>query len=66
MRNIHEQAADFGIERPELEHQQYMDGEVTVVALTAQSEVDWANYLRSITMAKLALRSQVEPDTIIG
>lgn len=65
MRNIHEEAAEFGIERPELERQEYIDGEVTVIALTPQSEQDWANYLRSITMAKLALRSQVQPDTIV-
>ena len=59
MRSIHEEAQQLGIQRPELEHRQYMDGDVTVIALTQESEKDWADYLRSITMAKLALNSQL-------
>lgn len=64
MKNIHEQAAEFGIDRPELENREYMEGSVTVIALTEQSEQDWANYLRSITMARLALHNHVESATM--
>lgn len=57
MENIHDTAAELGVARPELEYQQHMEGPVTVVELTPDSNKDWADYLRNITMAKLALNS---------
>lgn len=55
METLDEQAAKFGIQRPELDYREYMDGNVTVVALTQESDVAWGNYLRDITLARIAL-----------
>jgi len=55
MESIHDEAARLGIERPELEHYEYMEGPVTVIALTPESDYAWGNYLRAITLAKIAL-----------
>jgi len=59
MESIHNEAARFGIEQPELEYQQREEESVTVVSLTEQSEREWSNYLRAINMAKLAMRDVV-------
>lgn len=55
MESLDEQATRFGIERPELKHYEYMDGNVVVVALTPESDYAWAEYLRAIGQARLAL-----------
>lgn len=64
MESIHDEAARLGVARPELEEYAYMQGDVTVVSLTPESDQAWAEYLRNITMAKLALKSQVEYDNM--
>lgn len=43
------------IKRPKLEHYEYMDGSVRVIALTNESNKAWADYLRAITISKHAL-----------
>lgn len=40
---------------PNIERYTYAIGNVTISALTPESEKVWADYLRSITMQKLAL-----------
>lgn len=56
--SIHEEAAQFGIERPELEHYQYVDRDgVNTIALTPESESAWSDYLRNISLARIALTS---------
>lgn len=57
MENIHDTAAELGIQRPQLEYQQHMEGPVTVVELTQDSNQLWSGYLRDITMAKIALNN---------
>lgn len=57
MTNIHEQAAELGIQQPVIERYEYQEGNVTVSALTRESDQAWSDYLRNITMARLALNS---------
>lgn len=59
MESIHDQAARYGIEQPQLEHQQRQEDSVTVISLTEQSEREWSTYLRRVNMAKLAMRDVV-------
>lgn len=59
--SIHADAERFGIPRPELEHQEKIDKYgTTIVSLTMESEVKWAEYLRAVTLAKIALTPLVE------
>lgn len=62
--SVHQEAERLGVPRPELEHYEYQDGATVVVALTPESDRAWSEYLRNITMAKLALRSEGQLDTI--
>ena len=56
---IHDEAARYGIEQPELERRTYIDeNDVTVVELTQESEKLWAEYLRNITLARIAMNKQ--------
>jgi hypothetical protein len=56
MESIHDEAARYGIERPVVERYEYVDyNDVTVSALTPESNIVWSNYLRAITLAKIAL-----------
>lgn len=43
--------------KPELERRVRMEGEVTVIELTPESEQIWSDYLRKLHFAKIALRS---------
>lgn len=55
---LHKDAESLGIERPSLEYKRTVDQEgTTVVSLTEQSEMDWANYMRAVTIAKLSLQT---------
>lgn len=55
MENIHDTAKKLGIEKPVLEREEHMEDNVLVSSLTPESEKLWSDYLRSITMARLAL-----------
>lgn len=46
--------------KPELEYYEYLDGNVTVIALTPESDKAWGDYLRELTLAKIALNSKVQ------
>lgn len=46
--------------RPQLEYYEYLDGNVTVIALTPESDRAWGEYLRGLTLAKIALNSKVQ------
>lgn len=59
MESIHDEATRYGIERPETERYEYMEGTVIVSALTAESEALWADYLRAIGLARIALHSEL-------
>lgn len=58
METIHQEAARYGIEQPQLERYQHVDASgTTIISLTPDSEARWSSYLRSITLAKIALNS---------
>lgn len=57
MESIHDQAAQLGVQQPVIERYEYQEGNVTVSALTPESDQAWSTYLRDITMARLALNS---------
>jgi hypothetical protein len=48
------------LRKPQLDRYEYEDGSVTVSVLTPESEKAWADYLRSITLAKITLNSEVQ------
>lgn len=53
---IHEEASRYGIERPEIERRTYIDSNNVVVSeLTPESEQLWSEYLRAITLARIAI-----------
>ena len=53
---IHDEASRYGIEKPELERRTYIDGnDVVVSELTPESEQLWSEYLRAITLARIAI-----------
>lgn len=58
MESLHDEASRYGIERPELERRERTGqyGE-TIIELTPESEQAWSEYLRKITLAKIALHS---------
>lgn len=52
---IHEEASRYGIEQPELERREYIDeNNVVVTELTPESEKAWSEYLRNISLARIA------------
>lgn len=56
MESIHDEAARYGIERPAIERYEYVDqNNVTVIALTPESDHAWGNYLRAVGLARIAL-----------
>ena len=52
------EAAALGVPKPKIEHYTYTEGEVVVHALTPESEAAWGDYLRKVTLAKIALNSK--------
>jgi hypothetical protein len=60
METLHDEAARLGVERPELEHYEYTEGDVTVISLTPDSDRAWSDYLRKVTMARMALGSEID------
>jgi hypothetical protein len=52
------------LRKPQLDRYEYEDGSVTVSVLTPESEKAWADYLRSITLAKITLNSEVQSSRI--
>lgn len=52
---IHKEASRYGIEKPELERREYIDeNNVLVTELTPDSEREWSEYLRNISLARIA------------
>lgn len=50
-------------QKPNLEYQQYQDGNgVTVIALTAESEQRWSNYLREDHFARAAIYRSIHAE----
>ena len=53
---IHQEAARYDIEQPELERRTYVDSnDVLVSELTPESEIAWSEYLRKISLARIAI-----------